>query len=100
MTVALINRWPAERAVERIRPITSSTSRQQEGARLLEITAEGLTKDFGRARAVDDVSFELRPGRLVGVLVPIGSGKTTLIRMLLGLVIPSSGEIAIGGRRF
>src|SRR3954463_15828065 len=100
MTVALINRWPAERGVERIRPLPGSTSRQQEGARLLEITAEGLTKDFGRVRAIDDVSFELRPGRVVGVLGPNGSGKTTLLRMLLGLVIPSSGKIAIGGRRF
>src|SRR3954449_3111249 len=98
MTVALINRWPAERGVERIRPLPGSTSRQQEGARLLEITAEGLTKDFGRVRAVDDVSFELRPGRVVGVLGPNGSGKTTLLRMLLGLVAPSSGRIVLGGR--
>src|SRR3954467_1026210 len=100
MTVGLINLWAAERGVERIRPLPSSTSRQQEGARLLEITAEGLTKDFGRVRAVDAVSFELRPGRVVGVLGPNGSGKTTLLRMLLGLVIPSSGQIAIGGRGF
>src|SRR3954463_11262792 len=100
MTVALINRWPAERGVERIRPLPGSTSRQQEGARLLEITAEGLTKDFGRVRAVDDVSFALHPGRVVGVLGPNGSGKTTLLRMLLGLVTPSRGRIGLRGRRF
>src|SRR3954451_6863861 len=100
MTVGHINRWPVEREVERIRPLPGSTSRQQEGARLLEITAEGLTKDFGRVRAIDDVTFELRPGRVVGVLGPNGSGKTTLLRMLLGLVIPSSGQVLIGGRRF
>src|SRR3954463_10479118 len=62
------------------------------------ITAERLTKDFGPVRAVDDVSFELRPGRVVGVLGPNGSGKTTLLRMLLGLVTPSSGRIVLGGR--
>src|SRR3954467_8564990 len=100
MTVGHINRWPVEREVERIRPLPGSTSRQQEGARLLEITAEGLTKDFGRVRAIDDVSFELRPGGVVGVLGPNGSGKPPLLRSVLGLVIPSSGKIAIGGRRF
>jgi ABC-2 type transport system ATP-binding protein len=67
---------------------------------MIEITAHGLTKDFGRVRAVDDVSFELRPGRVVGVLGPNGSGKTTLLRMLLGLVAPSRGRILLGGRPF
>jgi ABC-2 type transport system ATP-binding protein len=67
---------------------------------LLEITADALTKDFGRVRAVTDVSFALAPGRVVGVLGPNGSGKTTMLRMLLGLVAPSSGEILLGGRRF
>jgi ABC-2 type transport system ATP-binding protein len=67
---------------------------------LLEITADALTKDFGRVRAVTDVSFSLAPGRVVGVLGPNGSGKTTMLRMLLGLVTPSSGEILLGGRRF
>src|SRR3954469_11674732 len=67
---------------------------------LLEITAERLTKDFGPVRAVDDVSFELRSGRVVGVLGPNGSGKTTLLRMLLGLVTPSSVRIVLGGRPF
>jgi ABC-2 type transport system ATP-binding protein len=67
---------------------------------LLEITADALTKDFGRVRALTDVSFALAPGRVVGVLGPNGSGKTTMLRMLLGLVAPSSGEILLGGRRF
>jgi ABC-2 type transport system ATP-binding protein len=67
---------------------------------LLPITADALTKDFGSVRAVDDVSFEVGPGRVVGVLGPNGSGKTTMLRMLLGLVVPSSGRILLGGRRF
>jgi ABC-2 type transport system ATP-binding protein len=64
------------------------------------ITADALTKDFGRIRAVDDVSFEVLPGRVVGLLGPNGSGKTTLLRMLLGLVAPTGGQALIGGRRF
>jgi ABC-2 type transport system ATP-binding protein len=67
---------------------------------MLDIAAEALTKDFGRIRAVDDVSFEIRPGRVVGLLGPNGSGKTTTLRMLLGLVTPTSGRATVGGRPF
>jgi ABC-2 type transport system ATP-binding protein len=67
---------------------------------MLTITADALTKDFGGVRAVDEVSFEIRPGRVVGFLGPNGSGKTTTMRMLLGLVAPTSGRATIGGRAF
>ncbi len=67
---------------------------------MLDIAAESLTKDFGRIRAVDDVSFEIQPGRVVGLLGPNGSGKTTTLRMLLGLVCPTAGRTMIGGRPF
>jgi ABC-2 type transport system ATP-binding protein len=65
-----------------------------------EIAAHRLTKDFGATRAVDSVSFELQPGRVVGLLGPNGSGKTTTLRMLLGLVTPTSGRILLGDRPF
>jgi ABC-2 type transport system ATP-binding protein len=67
---------------------------------LLPITVDSLTKDFGPVRAVDDVSFELEPGRVVAFTGPNGSGKTTTLRMLLGLVTPTSGQALIGGRRY
>jgi ABC-2 type transport system ATP-binding protein len=67
---------------------------------MLEIRAEALTKRFGGICAVDNLSFEIRPGRVVGLLGPNGSGKTTTMRMLLGLVAPTSGRATIGGRTF
>ena len=67
---------------------------------MLPIRVDALTKDFGPVRAVDDVSFALAPGRVAGFLGPNGSGKTTTLRMLLGLVAPTSGQALIGGRRF
>jgi ABC-2 type transport system ATP-binding protein len=67
---------------------------------MLDLTVDALTKDFDGVRAVDNVSFEIAPGRVVGLLGPNGSGKTTMPRMLLGLVAPTSGHALIGGRRF
>ncbi|PZU43640.1 MAG: ABC transporter ATP-binding protein [Arsenicicoccus sp.] len=64
------------------------------------ISVRGLTKTFGSFTAVDDLSFEVAPGRVTGFLGPNGAGKTTTLRMLLGLVRPTSGEALIGGRRY
>jgi ABC-2 type transport system ATP-binding protein len=64
------------------------------------IAVDALTKDFGALRAVDHVSFEIAPGRVVGLLGPNGSGKTTMLRMLLGLVTPTSGQASIDGRPY
>lgn len=55
-----------------------------------------LTKHFGPVRAVEDLSFDVLPGRVTGFLGPNGAGKTTTLRMLLGLVRPTSGTATIG----
>jgi ABC-2 type transport system ATP-binding protein len=59
------------------------------------VEVKGLTKDFKSLRAVDDVSFHLSPGEILGLLGPNGAGKTTIIHMLLGLTTPSRGKITI-----
>lgn len=64
------------------------------------IEVSHLTKTFGQVRAVDDLSFTVRPGRVTGFLGPNGAGKTTTLRMLLGLVQPTAGTATIGGRRY
>jgi ABC-2 type transport system ATP-binding protein len=66
----------------------------------LPIEFNGLSKHFGTVRAVDNLSFSVEPGRVTGFLGPNGSGKTTTLRMLLGLVHPSAGTATIGGRAY
>jgi ABC-2 type transport system ATP-binding protein len=62
------------------------------------IATEGLTKRYGRALAVDGLDLEVHEGDLFGFLGPNGSGKTTTVRMLLGLVFATSGRIELLGR--
>lgn len=64
------------------------------------ISASNLTKQYGSIRAVDDLSFEVRPGRVTGFLGPNGAGKTTTMRMILGLDRPSAGEVTVNGRAY
>ena len=61
------------------------------------IQTNGLTKYFGDFCAVDGVTFEVRPGEVLGYLGPNGSGKTTTIRMLLGLLLPTGGSAQVLG---
>jgi ABC-2 type transport system ATP-binding protein len=61
------------------------------------IRIQNLTKDFGAVRAVEDLSFDIDDGKVVGFLGPNGSGKTTTLRSLVGLVEPSSGTATIHG---
>ena len=64
------------------------------------IEVRGLAKQFGPVRAVDDLTFEVAEGRVTGFLGPNGSGKTTTLRMLLGLVSITQGSATFGGKRY
>jgi ABC-2 type transport system ATP-binding protein len=64
------------------------------------IMVGNLTKVFGRQTAVDDISFDIEPGRVTGFLGPNGAGKSTTLRMILGLVTPTSGDAFVLGRRY
>jgi ABC-2 type transport system ATP-binding protein len=65
-----------------------------------QIVISNLTKVYNTVRAVDDLSFTVRPGRVTGFLGPNGAGKTTTLRMLLNLVRPTGGTATIGGVRY
>jgi ABC-2 type transport system ATP-binding protein len=64
------------------------------------VEAQSLTKRFGDLVAVDHVSFSVHQGTVVGFLGPNGSGKTTTLRMLLGLVTPTEGTATVDGRPY
>jgi ABC-2 type transport system ATP-binding protein len=64
------------------------------------IEAHALTKDYGSKRAVDELSFTVRPGIVTGFLGPNGSGKSTTMRLILGLDAVSSGTVTVNGKRY
>ena len=68
------------------------------------LSVEHLAKSYGALKAVDDISFQVAPGEIVGLVGPNGAGKTTTINMILGVLQPSAGRIEIddaylGGER-
>jgi len=64
------------------------------------IEVEGLTKDYGPKRAVDDLTFTIRPGLVTGFLGPNGSGKSTTMRLILGLDAPTAGTATLAGKQY
>ena len=64
----------------------------------LILKTEGLAKDYGSVKAVDNVSFSINSGKIVGLLGPNGAGKTTTINMILGILEPTQGVIEIFGK--
>lgn len=75
-------------------PTASATPRPSLGS---SVRLAGVTKSFGSTTAVDDVDFEVKAGEFVTLLGPSGSGKTTILRMLAGFEVPTSGDIHLGG---
>src|ERR1700730_15671741 len=61
-----------------------------------EITARELVVRYGERVVLDNISFVIKPGQVVGLVGPTGAGKTTLVDSILGLTVPSSGEIKVG----
>jgi|tagenome__1003787_1003787.scaffolds.fasta_scaffold20674432_2 ABC-2 type transport system ATP-binding protein len=66
----------------------------------LTVEVAALSKSFGTVRALDELSFTVRPGVVTGFLGPNGAGKTTTLRCLLGLVTPTAGTATVGGRSY
>ena len=64
------------------------------------IEAHNLTKDYGKKRAVDELSFVVEPGIVTGFLGPNGSGKSTTMRLILGLDAPTAGTVTVNGKRY
>jgi len=63
----------------------------------LSIKVEGLSKIYGQQKAVDSISFQASPGKILGFLGPNGAGKSTTMRMLTGYLKPTSGKSILGG---
>jgi len=61
------------------------------------IEVQGLTKEYGRFRAVDDLSFRVTPGEVLGFLGPNGAGKTTTMRIVAGFLPPTAGRVLVSG---
>src|SRR5690349_16917370 len=66
-------------------------------ARGAGVTVQHLTKRFGAALAVDDLSFTVAPGEIYGLLGPNGAGKTTTLRVLAAILAPTSGRATLAG---
>ena len=64
---------------------------------IVMICVSELTKTYGRTVAVDNISFEIPPGQIVGYLGPNGAGKSTTVKMLIGMLQPTRGQIVVAG---
>jgi len=81
---------------------TEGSNDDRPGSRVVRVpspavSVRGLTKRFGDVTAVEDLTFEVRPGVVTGFLGPNGAGKSTTLRMILGLVAPSAGTASVVG---
>jgi phospholipid/cholesterol/gamma-HCH transport system ATP-binding protein len=66
-------------------------------AQAVTVSVEGLSKDFGRLKVLRNVSFDVKAGEIFTLMGPSGSGKSVLLRHIMGLEVPTAGKIAIDG---
>lgn len=80
--------------------VLERTAAQRAAAETAEVILEarGLSKQFGGLKAVEDVSFKVRKGMILGIIGPNGAGKTTAFNLLNGFLAPTTGEVLIDGR--
>jgi len=91
---AFVSLLQADRPTVAAPPSGDAITRASDG---IAIEARDLTRDFGTFRAVDHVSFSVKPGEIFGLLGPNGAGKSTTFRMLCGLLSPSAGSAHVAG---
>ena len=84
---------PLHAIMEENQPQTQSQEQPQEK---LVLRTEGLIKRYGKRTVVNDVSFDVKQGEIVGLLGPNGAGKTTSFYMTTGLIVPNGGHIYLG----
>jgi ABC-2 type transport system ATP-binding protein len=88
---------PGEQRVDAVR---STTVPDGTGRRASTIEARRLTKRYGEKLAVDDLSFDVKPGHVTGFLGPNGAGKSTTLRLIMGLDHPNGGSVTLNGRAY
>jgi ABC-2 type transport system ATP-binding protein len=81
-------------------PGTLSHDNRETTGGFLMIEARGLVKHYGSATAVNNLSFDVRPGTVTGFLGPNGAGKSTTMRMILGLDRPDAGTARVNGKNY
>jgi ABC-type branched-subunit amino acid transport system ATPase component/ABC-type branched-subunit amino acid transport system permease subunit len=93
-------RWPGltsePKPIEAPPPIPLPVAERREGEVLLSV--RGLSRSFGGLRAVQNVSFDVRAGQILGIIGPNGAGKTTAFNLLNGFIRPDSGQILLDGK--
>ncbi len=83
--------WPGRERPKAVVPVPFATEHSI-------LAVEGLKKSFGGLRAVDDVSFRVEPGEIVGLIGPNGSGKTTVLNLVSGAIRPDAGRVRFLGQ--
>ncbi len=85
------------RPINRTRHLSADLTPSQDGETGAMLRLESVTKKYGKFTAVNSVDLEVPRGRIYGFLGPNGAGKTTTIRMIAGVLLPTTGRIVIGG---